>query len=359
LSTARPNSYISGLQAYRGLAAAAVVFDHLHFHSALQQGPGLAPDAFRYGHLGVDFFFVLSGFIIQHVHGSDAGHPERAGDYAWRRFARIWPLLAALTTLKLVYMLASGEGVRAEKFEFATIATSYLCLPLPGWPSTGWPVLDVAWTLRHEALFYAAFLVPIVFGRAAWRVLVGAWLAWIALVLARGTQPPFPTDFLAAPLNAEFLLGVATAIAVERWRPPPARALAELLCGLVLAGLGVWAYASAETETAKASRLVLALGLALVIHASVALESAGRLRMPRSLCALGDASYSLYLWHGFVVAGALAVWPNLPDGLRAWPRVWLYGVAFASIASSLLVHRWLERPLTELFRRLRPRRTPG
>src|SRR5262245_20376375 len=125
----RPAAHFDVLQAYRGLAAGALVFDHLHGQSQAHMGAGLVPGVCRFGHLGVDFFFVLSGFIIQHVHGADAGRPERGGDYLWRRITRIWPLLALLTTLKLAYMLAWGAGVRGEKFELGAIVASYLCLP--------------------------------------------------------------------------------------------------------------------------------------------------------------------------------------------------------------------------------------
>lgn len=345
--------HLSSLQAFRGLAALVVVFDHLHFHSALQQGPGLVPDWCLFGHLGVDFFFVLSGFIIQHVHGADAGRPERAADYAWRRFVRIWPLLAVLTTLKLAYMALYGAGVRDEKYSLLAIVTSYLCLPMPGWPATGWPVLDVAWTLRHEALFYALFLVPILCGARAWRWLIAAWVALIALVLATGWSAPFPLDFIAQPLNLEFLLGVATALAVERMPARRGWALIGLLIGAALALLGLWLYAQAATEREKSTRLVLALGLAVVIHACVGLEREGRMHVPRAFAALGDASYSLYLWHGVVIGGVLALWPELPDPLRAYPRGFLLATLAASVTSSLLVYRWLEQPLTRLARGLR------
>jgi peptidoglycan/LPS O-acetylase OafA/YrhL len=348
----RPDSQLRILQVYRGLAAGALVFDHLHFHGKLRQGIDLVPEICRFGHLGVDFFFVLSGFIIQHIHGDDHGRPERGADYLWRRIARIWPLLVALTTLKLVYMLVSGEGVRAEKFELGTIVASYLCLPQPGWP-----LLDVAWTLQHEALFYGLFLVPILFGQTFWRVVMAGWLLLILVVLVRGTPPSFPVSFLASALNAEFLMGVAAAVAAGRWQPSPGRAGALLVFGGSIAIAGFWSYATRGAELANWSRLLLAAGLAVVIHASVALERAGKVGSPSVLVELGDASYSLYLWHGFVVGGAMAAWPALPAALQAWPRLWLVVVGIAAFASSVLVYHYVERPLTRWFRNLMPRQS--
>jgi exopolysaccharide production protein ExoZ len=198
--------------------------------------------------------------------------------------------------------------------------------------------------------------VPILFGRRFWRVVMAGWLLLILVVLVSGSPPSFPVRFLASALNAEFLMGVAAAVAARRWQPAPARAAALLAFGSAVAVIGFWSYATQGGGLADASRLLLAAGLAFVIHASVALERAGLVRSPRALVVLGDASYSLYLWHGFVVIAAMAAWPSLPAAVKAWPRLWLLLVGVAAFASSVLVWRYVERPLTRWFRGLMPGR---
>ena len=47
---------------------------------------------FDFGHAGVEFFFVLSGFIILHIHWKDLGHPSRFSSFAGKRFLRIYPM---------------------------------------------------------------------------------------------------------------------------------------------------------------------------------------------------------------------------------------------------------------------------
>ena len=82
-----------GIEAARGLAALLVVTRHCtqmlsgaRYFGALPLG-GL----FVFGHAGVDFFFVLSGFIIAYIHAGDLGRPERFGGYASKRVIRIYP----------------------------------------------------------------------------------------------------------------------------------------------------------------------------------------------------------------------------------------------------------------------------
>ena len=250
-------------------------------------------------------------------------------------------------------MLVSGEGVRPEKFELGAVVASYLCLP-----QIGWPLLDVAWTLPHEALFYGLFLVPILFGRTCWRIVAAGWLLLIGVVLVRGTAPSFPVSFLTSALNGEFLLGVAAAIAARRWQPLPLRAGALLVFGGTVAAAGFWSMRG----TGRVRRLDASRAGARTCVRDLRERRARTGR--QTTCAarpgrLGDASSSLYLWHGFVVVGAMMASPRLPAALREWPLLWLVLVGAAAFVSSVLVARWVERPLTRWFRGLLPRLVPG
>ena len=349
MTSAAPRDHLRSLQALRGVAAGAVVFEHLHFHSELRQGPGLVPEWFAAGHLGVDLFFVLSGFILLHVHRGDLGRPGRVGPYAWRRFVRVWPLLALLSTLKLAYLLLGGHGASPHKTELSVIATSYLLLPHPDWP-----LLDVAWTLRHEALFYALFGLAVWGGSRLGLGLCAAAAAGLLCVsLAGGTDGwPWWAAFLGTPLHWHFLFGLAVADLARR-------PLGERLLRPVAAALWLSASAAAlllgaawHLETGRDEpRILFALGSAALVLWLVPAERRRPLPIPRWLAQLGDASYSLYLWHGFVIVAALTPWAHLPTPIQAWPRLFLAGVAALSFASSLALYRWVERPLLSALKR--------
>ena len=72
------STFLPSLQASRAVAALAVVFCHACLFASRKSGQVLGDGWYHDGELGVDFFFVLSGVSIAHVHGSELGREERA-----------------------------------------------------------------------------------------------------------------------------------------------------------------------------------------------------------------------------------------------------------------------------------------
>src|SRR5216683_3883717 len=98
------NTQITTLQALRGISALLV----LGLHSV-----PFAPHLFRYlfswGFAGVDFFFVLSGFILLYVHYGQIGRPEKLRSYFIRRFSRIYPSYWAV----MVFLIPAAFVLRS------------------------------------------------------------------------------------------------------------------------------------------------------------------------------------------------------------------------------------------------------
>src|SRR4051812_16613211 len=96
---------IHTLQAYRGLAALLVVFSHAqNIYAKYGPSPGW-PVLFQFGSAGVQFFFVLSGFIMLWVHAADIGRPAAAGKYFHKRFIRIYPIYWVATLILLPFWI--------------------------------------------------------------------------------------------------------------------------------------------------------------------------------------------------------------------------------------------------------------
>ncbi|EFH09465.1 acyltransferase family protein, partial [Teichococcus cervicalis] len=203
------------LEAGRGIAALLVMLFHISdtaFHNLFGQRPVGA--AFAFGYAGLDFFFVLSGFIITHVHLDDLGRRERVRPYLWKRISRVYPAYWIVTLLYAGLALASAGGLEPGR-----LLASLLLLPGPPL------LLGVAWTLVHEMLFYLLFALAILAPRAG----LAIGLAWVALslLLPKGIGPL--ADILFELRHVEFLMGALAAWTLRH--APPRRPLALAALG--------------------------------------------------------------------------------------------------------------------------------
>jgi exopolysaccharide production protein ExoZ len=128
---------LTGIEACRGIAATVVVFYHAARHLDKNYGMPFLKDVLQFGHAGVDLFFVISGFIILHVHYRDINDPSRLGRYFNRRFTRVMPIYWVATVLTLVMGVGAGLPTLSQ------VAWSVTLLP-----SNTILILEVAWPLR-------------------------------------------------------------------------------------------------------------------------------------------------------------------------------------------------------------------
>jgi peptidoglycan/LPS O-acetylase OafA/YrhL len=325
------------LTSIRGIAAWWVVL----FHLRLLLAPWLPPRviaALGQGNLAVDLFFVLSGFVIALNYGDRvSGDWRTAGDFLYRRFARIYPLhlliLAGFAAYAAAAILFGSE--RLSGAEAAYFAASLLLVQNWGFFATlGWNV--PAWSISTEAFAYLLFpaLLRLL---APWRR--PSWLLWI-WVVALGLSVPaffallgfdFPNSVPQTGLFrcvAQFAAGM---LLFELWRRLRGRTLLPelFLAGAALLFVG---YALAGLPLVPLAWAALVLGLAL---------GEGRLLSSPALVWLGRISYATYLVHylALKVFKLLFVAEGRPVPL---PLIGLYLVAV--LALSVLLYHGFERP---------------
>ncbi len=321
------------VEAGRGLAALLVVL--FHTGSAIFPAPKywnthVFGRAFDWGYAGVFFFFVLSGFIIVHVHASDVGQPGRLRRYLTKRAVRIYPLY----WLVLAGIVALGTAGVGEVPEVGTILSSVV---LAG-PDNKATVVAVAWTLYHEVLFYAVFAAWIASARLGLAV-TAIWSAMIAAGLV--LKLPVP-DYVCAPVNLLFVYGVLTWRLSQLRIPGASLIAASAAVAFVAVGAdAVWWQRLSEPVHEQFFGLAAAIGLA----ATVSIERRRAVAVPRPLLLLGAASYSIYLTHFPILSLLAKLSVRFGIVARVPAEIAFIGVVVLTVAAGIAVHRLVERPL--------------
>lgn len=323
---------LNSLQAGRAIAAIMVLLHHAAPRTSafVEQMPASVSAALYLGYLGVDFFFVLSGFIVYYTTASRPNQGATGLAYAQGRLLRIMvPYLPIGIGIALLYITLPDPGTGSRDWSWFSTLTLF--------PTDRPPALSVAWTLQHELVFYGLYAAMFFSGRL-WTGLV-IWAAAIASAEASGLALPPLLRTALDPINLEFIFGIIAAWWVHTGRATPAAATfaAAGLCLLLWVGLG------AERDQS----FLVGLGIAVLIPTLIRTETAGRFTVPQSLVFLGAASYAIYLVHNLALSFASRAVSIM--GVTDW-LAGLVASAAMAIAAGVLYYLALERPAMSLAR---------
>jgi peptidoglycan/LPS O-acetylase OafA/YrhL len=336
------------IEASRAFAAIAVVLMHAanlmrveHFSGHIGMG-----QVFDFGYVGVDFFFVLSGFIITYIHHAEIGHFERIPRYLWRRFSRIFPIYWVILLLSIGVIsagrLATGKAVGFE-IGLSDIAGTIFLVMGEGEPK----YLGVAWSLQYEVIFYLAFCLLLINARMG----VCIFFAWALFVLVRA----FGLTSLDLPLQLgsahclQFLLGVVVGMVTRRYRLHVSKKTLLAALGLLAVAVVFEVYGPFARHSAQ-GRMALGLASAAVLATLVFLENEDGIRTPKWLARMGSVSYSIYLGHivfinlSYSILLKLGVYHSLPEGV-------VYATAIGmALGATFAIGIFVELPLVSLLK---------
>jgi exopolysaccharide production protein ExoZ len=298
---------------------------------------------FDVGRSGVDVFFVISGVVMWRVTAGRATSPRI---FLWRRFTRVAPIYWLATLLVFVIALRWPLFLPEVKVGWRHLLFSLAFVPHLDPVGLPFPTLPPGWTLNYEAIFYVVFaaclMVP---ERRRARTVILA----LAAIVAVGFCFPDTGYFMGAnPMLWQFAAGVGIGVAAQRRRlPSRAWGFSLIFC----AGLA-WIVVQEGGLFSELWRpLVWGVPAALTVTGALAIELSGRpfgapARFVRPALVLGDASYSIYLFH----LPATAVIAHTLGYANPW--VFLPVSMAVSILAGLAAHAWIEKPLIGAVRGL-------
>lgn len=321
------------LEVMRGLAACWVLIHHAalsagHFAGWSTDGPW--GRFLANGYFGVDFFFVLSGFIIAFATDRLLRRGGGAKDYFQARLVRIYvPYLPVGIAMYLLYFLLPevSEGGRSPG-----IITSVTLVP-----TNAPPALSVAWTLIHEMIFYVVFSLCFI-SRKLLRATLVLWVIAICSAWFMDWQLERGWQYVLSPLNLCFLLGVLIHAVTSRTQLLGRWPLLLASAGGTLVLFSAW--------QPTPDRLWVAIGFGLLVLAAAS-PASGRYVPARFLVMLGAASYSIYLVHNplLSVFARVAVKVGLTGGNA------LVAISAVALLGGLLYWRVYERNALGVIRR--------
>ncbi len=333
------------LDTYRFFAAFGVLVFH---YSQPWAPPGLESIAplteFR---LFVDFFFVLSGFVIMHTYGGRMGDLADFGRFIQKRLARVYPLhLLTLLAYAGLGVLLFAAGYRFNQPEYLD-PSAFLpnVLLVHAWGTTGHMSFNTpSWSISAEFLVYLAFPAFLLLvnrigalpalGVAA-LLAVGQDAARTALGLRDWTEATY--DYGALRAVPTFIAGMA----LNRLVTGPLRHLAVPWWAAHCAGFAVVAlmliHASPYAVIAMAVVAVGAIALAEMNGPQSALASP-------ACTALGDASYAVYMLHPLIGTALFTMLPRVLKLDEAWRLPLAVLAALVCVGVSIAVFRGFEDP---------------
>jgi len=360
---------IAPIQALRGVAAAMVVLWHASRYLP-SNGPGSVAQFLQPGAvMGVDLFFLISGFIMVHTTRDSDGSARYVAGFLVKRIARIWPLWAI--ALAAALFIQMDPAFITEPAKRIWLLRSLVFLPTPGVtadvpPIFGAPVLGVGWTLNYEMYFYAFFAVSMLFGRWRWAAFFAWVVATVLLLPLLGGQLDglgswwhfFSSDryyhhaihylnLASSPLILLFVAGALVGLVYNARLPP----LRSRMLAAAFAGVAVLLVVLQFVFAFRPYHGVLQWGLSLIpLLLACALASKSiELPVPAWLRTLGDISFSLYLWHTIVLGLVFAAFRGYGQSAGMMWVVMVIALA-AALAVAAASHRFIERGLSDALR---------
>lgn len=324
------NERYGSLHYLRGMAAIAVVCFHI-----LTQINTLGFNYAVWGDIGVDIFFVLSGFIMALLPQHDNISPR---EFLLRRIIRVVPLYWFVTLISIAIAVVKPELAKTVVVSLETVFKSLFFIPYQNYAhgSAYFPIVVPGWSLNFEMIFYLLLALSIFLSgfKYRWFVLLSVMCAFLMILNVVSSQEYF--NFYYSYHLVEFLLGFVGACILRQWQKKPNSSI-----GFALLAVTVVLFILYIIYEIKL--MVVPISLFLVCGLYGVEVSRGGFSN-RILIALGDMSFSLYLCHVLVLSAVRTLYIRIYGEID----VVFYAVTCMVLSVGFAFYMWkyFEKPVS-------------
>ncbi|SAL07586.1 acyltransferase 3 [Caballeronia arationis] len=353
LSERSTQSKLGGLQGLRGFAVVLVVYYHMLTAVYSYHGGALGSvlsSTGQIGQAGVDIFFTISGFIMSYTRKDSMTGFSGSMTFLKHRFKRVIPLYWFWTAIVIALWFFKFVHRSVAFPDSGTIIGSLLLWPMKNVIEPFQPILSQGWTLSFEAYFYIFFAVAIMV-RVPTRLMVlflCAVYATIYLVARAVSHEESVLYLTSSPLICEFILGMIAAQIVKGLSRSPVNShMGYAAIAVSVIAFLVMLYLTSYGIAIDKYRVVIFGVPAFAIVLGVVIYDLAHPVTSRVLLYIGNASYSIYLSHGFLsmLAGA-ALKRGLGHNVSADVLCIVGTVAIVVVSS--LTYLTIEKPMLRL-----------
>jgi len=352
---------LQSIQILRALAAILVVIGHAFHDSAYiaqhTSQPLIEMPYFEWG-FGVDIFFVISGFIMIYTTIDLFGQPGAASTFLTRRLIRIAPLYWLMTALLILVAIFTPHYLNVPIESWRSVVTSYMFIPDVRGNGEARPILASGWTLNYEMFFYAIFACSLTLPLRRGLLWIVGFFIFLSVAGFMTALPGAALPFWTDSIILEFVLGILVGLLCLSKRSLSVRSASLLAAAAVLLAIAlgpIWSCNQILPRFIQAG-----VPAALLVAAAALGPALPSTSFVMCLAAVGDASYSLYLTHPFVLRPLRNIWIWLDGGslpLSLYVIVCIFVAAAAAIVCCWLIERPLTATLQRMTRNLvRPRK---
>jgi len=329
---------LDSVQLLRAIAAIDIVVFHTPFYALI-------------GSWGVTLFFVISGFIVCYVTETTGVH------FMQKRILRIVPLYWAGTLCVFGIALAMPSLVQNTTTDVGSLLKSLAFIPFYKGQIIQ-PVLFLGWTLNFEMFFYLLFAISVRLSHRYRAVICSVLIIGIVVAGQLFSVDVVVWRFFTQPIILDFILGMFcfTVLKAAGFGRSHRRRFASKVA---FTGLGTAFLVSMPLSIGQGSGATnltpgVAGGIELGILSALALCSfvygLSGVVLPRPVVLIGDASYSLYLFHPYVIQLFGKVFRAFDSDTTAAHLSGLLAIVLCCVLAVLL-YRYVERPVTRYLRR--------